>query len=186
MKKLANISMGYSFEDNSLADDIAREKEAELKKAQEVREAKEKLLREQAAKREAGIDDILSKIDQKLNSAKSKFAPSFGKAKPKTTFQPGIVDEIKEDTPQTAKRSNRSVDQRESIGATPASFTTKATFDDAGNRVSIGQERQSTESFMAPAVPKKTQLEQLQSQSETPGKFVERKNFVKMNMQKAY
>jgi hypothetical protein len=39
---------------------------------------------------------------------------------------------------------------------------------------------------LAPAVPKKTQLEQLQSQSETPGKFVERKNFVKMNMQKAY
>lgn len=55
--------MGYSFEDNSLADDIAKEKEAELKKAQEAREAKEKLLREQAAKREAGIDDILSKID---------------------------------------------------------------------------------------------------------------------------
>ena len=75
--------MGYSFEDNSLADDIAREKEAELKKAQEAREAKEKLLREQAAKREAGIDDILSKIDQKLNSAKSKFAPSFGKPNPK-------------------------------------------------------------------------------------------------------
>ena len=64
--------MGYKF-DNSLADEIKAEvaKEEQIRQAQE--DARRKINEDHSKAREAGINEILSKIDQKLNSAKAKF-----------------------------------------------------------------------------------------------------------------
>ena len=54
-------------------------------------------------KREEGINEIVQKIDQKLNSAKNKLKTSVYAAKPSS-----FLDPVQEITPSTAKRTQRS------------------------------------------------------------------------------
>jgi len=92
--------------DNSLAVEIQQQKQKERLAEFTELEARQKINTDASIQREASINEIFSKIDKKLDSAKQKFNPSFRASKPTSEFK--VVESVPQKTPSTAAKSQRS------------------------------------------------------------------------------
>ena len=96
--------------------------------------------------REDGINEIVGRIERKLDSAQQKkFIPSFNQRTTKETTQFKVIEQVSQKTPSTAAKSQRSATsdrtptasaQNKDEMGTPAQFKSAGT-DEDGNRMSI-------------------------------------------------
>ena len=127
---------GFEF-DNSLASEVNAEIQKDIEKRQLQLEQQEKVKQQLQAASTQGIHEILSKIDNKLNSAKEKFVRQSISKKPsefKITEEKTPSTAAKTQRSQTSERTPNTLAQKDTDMMTPTMF--KST-DADGNRSSI-------------------------------------------------